>query len=155
MWTQIVGKIRMVQSPWQNHSWHVSLHVTPRGLTTGNIPHGQRWFSINFDFLDHFLVIRTCEDQRRTVALAPRDAFPEALFYSYAYPGPDGFAQAAVQPAAAYWHEQLGEFVLPLSAVVATENPDATLLSFLQSSFDAAAATGKWDLQTNARRHFP
>ncbi|HSN71716.1 MAG TPA: DUF5996 family protein, partial [Steroidobacteraceae bacterium] len=50
MWTQIVGKIRMVQTPWINHSWHVTLYVSPRGLTTGPVPHGERPFSIEFDF---------------------------------------------------------------------------------------------------------
>jgi hypothetical protein len=53
MWTQIVGKIRMTQSPWLNHSWHVTLYVTPRGMTTATIPHGDRTFSIAFDFIDH------------------------------------------------------------------------------------------------------
>ena len=60
MWTQIVGKIRMTQSPWLNHSWHVTLYVTPRGMTTGTIPHGDRTFSIAFDFIDHQLRIHTC-----------------------------------------------------------------------------------------------
>ena len=59
MWTQIVGKIRMTQSPWQNHSWHVTLYVTPRGLTTGVIPHGERTFSVDFDFIAHELRIHT------------------------------------------------------------------------------------------------
>ena len=39
LWSQVVGKVRLVQSPWTNHSWHVTLYVTPRGLTTGPIPH--------------------------------------------------------------------------------------------------------------------
>src|SRR5881409_1312090 len=49
MWTQIVGKIRLTQSPWVNHSWHVTLYVTARGLTTSPIPHGTRMFQIDFD----------------------------------------------------------------------------------------------------------
>ena len=40
LWTQIVGKIRLAQTPWTNHSWHVTLYVTARGLTTGSIPYG-------------------------------------------------------------------------------------------------------------------
>ena len=55
MWTQIVGKIRLVQSPWLNHSWQVPLYVTARGLTTSPIPHGARSFEIDFDFIDHCL----------------------------------------------------------------------------------------------------
>lgn len=58
-WTQIVGKIRLAQMPWINHSWHVTLYVTPRGLTTSRMPHGQRTFEISFDFLDHRLRIET------------------------------------------------------------------------------------------------
>ncbi len=55
MWTQIVGKIRLVQSPWINHSWHVTLYVTARGLTTTPIPYGNRVFQIDFDFIAHRL----------------------------------------------------------------------------------------------------
>src|SRR5207247_3622652 len=50
MWTQIVGKIRLTLSPWTNHSWHVTLYVTSRGLTTSPIPHGTSTFEIRFDF---------------------------------------------------------------------------------------------------------
>lgn len=42
LWTQIVGKIRLRKSPWINHSWHVTLYVTPRGMTTGPIPDDDR-----------------------------------------------------------------------------------------------------------------
>jgi len=58
MWTQIVGKIRLVQSPWVNHSWHVPLYVTATGLTTSPIPYGSRTFEIDFDFVQHQLAIR-------------------------------------------------------------------------------------------------
>ena len=50
MWSQIVGKIRLVQTPWLNHSWHVVLYVSPRGLTTSPIPYGERSFQLEFDF---------------------------------------------------------------------------------------------------------
>jgi hypothetical protein len=72
MWTQIVGKIRMAQTPWINHSWHVTLYVTPRGLTTGPIPYDDRTFTIDFDFHDHALAIRTCDDETRQIALEPQ-----------------------------------------------------------------------------------
>ncbi len=55
LWTQIVGKIRLTKSPWLNHSWHVTLYVTPRGLTTSPVPDGTRTFQIDFDFIDHRL----------------------------------------------------------------------------------------------------
>src|SRR6202142_328325 len=57
LWTQIVGKIRLSQTPWLNHSWHVPLYLTARGLTTSPIPHGGRIFEMQFDFLDHVLHI--------------------------------------------------------------------------------------------------
>ena len=283
MWTQIVGKIRMVQSPWLNHAWHVTLYVTPRGMTTGTIPHGNLTFSIDFDFIDHQLVIRTCEGEVVRLPLKPQDtadfygavmysleklgipvsinttpneveeaipfdedrkhsaydadaanrfwrvlyqvdrifsafragfqgkaspshffwgsfdlavtrfsgrtapdhpgglpnmplwvaqeayshevssagfwpgsdAAPEPIFYSYAYPTPDGFADAAVSPAAATWSSDLGEFVLPYEAVRTADDPDGELMAFLQSTFDVAASLGEWDLAAHQRRHFP
>ena len=69
MWTQIVGKIRLAQSPWVNHSWHVTLYVSPRGLTTSPIPHGDRLFQIDFDFIDHRLVVSTSEGEVRSLPL--------------------------------------------------------------------------------------
>jgi len=72
LWTQIVGKIRLSQTPWTNHSWHVPLYVTARGLTTTPIPHGGRSFEINFDFISHQLVIQTTAGAQRFVALEPR-----------------------------------------------------------------------------------
>jgi hypothetical protein len=72
MWSQVVGKIRMTQMPWINHSWHVTLYVTARGLTTSPIPYGTKLFQIDFDFIDHRLVIQTHEGPRRTVELRPR-----------------------------------------------------------------------------------
>ncbi len=69
----------------------------------------------------------------------------EAAFYSYAYPSPAGFAGHPVKPAAAYHHPGLGEFVLPYRAVQSSEAPDAALMAFLESAYEAAADLGKWD----------
>lgn len=272
LWTQIVGKIRLVQTPWINHSWHVPLYLTTRGLTTSNIPYSNRVFQIDFDFLNHHLWIATSEGHAKTVDLRPRSvadfyqAVMQALqdleiaisintwpneipdpiafeqdnthasydgeaaqrfwrvllqsdrvfqdfrshfcgkvspvhffwgsfdlavtrfsgrsapehpggvpnlpdeiakeaysqevssagfwpgaglgypaYYSYAYPTPDGFKDATVQPDAAFFHEELGEFVLPYDAVRTADNPDQTLLSFLQSTYDAAADLAHWN----------
>src|ERR1700687_3809180 len=71
LWTQIVGKIRLAQAPWLNHSWHVTLYVTARGLTTSPIPHGARTFQIDFDFIDHVLWIRTSDGHFRQLMLRP------------------------------------------------------------------------------------
>jgi hypothetical protein len=273
LWTQVVGKIRMAQSPWLNHSWHVPLYVTPRGLTTSSIPYGERAFDIAFDFVDHALVLRVSDGRERRLPLRPRtvaefyaetmamldglglsvridrvpneiaDAIPfdedtkhsaydpeyaarfwrillqadrvfsqfrtsflgkcspvhffwgsfdlavtrfsgrtapphpggvphmpdsvvrEAyshevssagfwpggpaveypLFYSYAYPEPPGYRDTAVRPAAASFSSSLGEFLLPYDAVRTVPNPDATLLEFLQSTYEAAANAAHWD----------
>lgn len=79
MWTQIVGKIRLSQTPWVNHSWHVPLYVTARGLTTSPIPYDARTFQIDFDFIDHRLSIQTSDGTGKTMALRPRSV---ADFYA-------------------------------------------------------------------------
>jgi len=72
LWMQIVGKVRLSLTPWLNHSWHVTLYVTARGLTTSPIFHGERAFEIDFDFLDHVLRIETSDGSRRQIELHPR-----------------------------------------------------------------------------------
>ncbi len=78
MWTQIAGKVRLVQSPWLNHSWHVTLYVTARGLSTSPIPHGLRTFQIDFDFIDHHVAIRASDGGTARVPLEPQSV---ASFY--------------------------------------------------------------------------
>ncbi|WPR76681.1 DUF5996 family protein [Algoriphagus sp. NG3] len=68
-WTQIVGKVRLKKSPWQNHSWHVSLYVDAQGLTTGLIPYESGVFEIKFDFIHHELKIKTSNGTRDRFAL--------------------------------------------------------------------------------------
>lgn len=84
LWTQIVGKIRLVQTPWTNHSWHVPLYLTARGLTTSPIPSNARLFELMFDFLDHQLVIQSSDGGFRQVALEPRSVadFHGAVFHA-------------------------------------------------------------------------
>jgi hypothetical protein len=282
MWTQIVGKIRLTLSPWTNHSWHVTLYVTSRGLTTSPIPHGSHTFEIRFDFIDHELRILKSDGATRILKLqsqsvakfyeavmkalnelelpvkinmlpneienaipfdqdeghhsydreyanrfwhvlvqsdrvfkefrsgfcgkcspvhffwgsfdlavtrfsgrpAPphpggiphlpdaitREAYsqevsslgfwpgnaaaPTAIFYSYAYPEPAGFAEAKVQPAAALYEPKLREFMLPYDAVRTAEKPDEVLLDFAQSTYDAASKLGQWDRDA-LREHKP
>jgi len=272
-WTQIVGKVRLTLSPWRNHSWQVTLYVTARGLTTSPIPHGTRTFTIDFDFIDHQLVVQTSDGRTARFPLEPMSVaafharlmaeldvlglpvhihgapnevtdpipfaedqthraydtdyanrfwrvlvqaervlttfqgrfvgkcspvhffwgapdlavtrfsgrpapphpggvpnLPDAVareaysaevsscgfwpgggpiaypaFYAYAYPEPKEFASATVRPAEAFYSTDLKEFVLPYDAVRAAEDPDATLLAFLQSTYEAAADLGGWD----------
>jgi Family of unknown function (DUF5996) len=270
MWTQIVGKIRMVMTPPVNHWWHVPLYVSARGLTTSPIPLGGRTLEIVFDFLDHRLRL-TCSDGREdsfalepmTVAafyrrtmtvldslgaqphiwttpcevenpipfeadethrsydavavqrfwrvlvqadrvmkafrarylgkaspvhffwgsfdlaetrfsgrrapahpgspLAPASVSVEAYsheesscgfwpgapgtaatFYAYAYPEPAGFKATPVRPADAHWDPGFGEFVLPYEAVRTAADPDAALMDFFQSTYEAAADLAQW-----------
>jgi hypothetical protein len=273
LWTQIVGKIRLVQTSWLNHSWHVVLYVTDRGLTTSPIPYGRRLFQVDFDFLDHVLLVTTDDGAREEIALAPKpvaqfyrevmqtlsslgldirindmpnelpepirfsedethvsydpdsatrlwrillqsarvfgqfrssfigkcspvhffwgsfdlavtrfsgrraprhpggvpylpdavareayshevssagfwpgnDAVPYPAFYSYAYPEPEGFASAPVRPSAAFYSAELREYLLPYEAVRTADNPDAALMEFLVSTYEAAATNGGWD----------
>ncbi len=71
-WCQIVGKIRLAQSPWINHSWHATFYLTARGITTSAIPYGTRTFSIAFDFIDHRLRVDSSDGAGRSMALRPR-----------------------------------------------------------------------------------
>ncbi|MGC1358025.1 MAG: DUF5996 family protein [Xanthobacteraceae bacterium] len=66
-------------------------------------------------------------------------------YYSYAYPEPEGFAAAKIRPAAALYSSGYGQFILPYDAVRKAADPEATLMEFLQSTYDAAADFGKWD----------
>jgi len=78
MWTQIVGKIRLALTPLINHWWNVPLYVTPRGLTTSGMQYEDRNFEINFDFIDHQLIIKCDDGSTKVIALAPRSV---AAFY--------------------------------------------------------------------------
>src|SRR5712692_4012481 len=79
-WTQIVGKIRLAESPWVNHSWHVTLYVTARGLTTSPIPYGIRTFQIDLDFITHQLTIQSNDGGIGSLPLQPQSV---AAFYRH------------------------------------------------------------------------
>lgn len=71
-WIQIVGKIRLKSMPWQNHSWHATLYVTPNGFSIQSIPYDRGAFQIDFDFIHHFLSIRTTHARALRMNLYPR-----------------------------------------------------------------------------------
>src|ERR1700722_16869007 len=79
LWNQLVGKIRLARAPWLNHSWHIVVYVTARGLTTSPIPDGTRTFQIDFDLIDHDLRISTSDGATRSFALAGQSV---ASFYA-------------------------------------------------------------------------
>jgi hypothetical protein len=78
MWLQMAGKVRLVQTPWVNHSWHVTLYPTSSGLTTSTIPYGDRAFQIDFDFVDHTLNVQASDGRHSQFALEPQSV---ATFY--------------------------------------------------------------------------
>jgi hypothetical protein len=78
MWLQVVGKVALALAPPLNHSWAVAFHLTSRGLMTAVLPHGDRSFTIEFDFIDHLLIVRVSNGETRTIALAPKSV---AVFY--------------------------------------------------------------------------
>jgi hypothetical protein len=79
LWTQIAGKIRLAQTPWLNHSWHTTLYVTARGLTTSPVPYEGRTFEVEFDFIAHRLEIRSSDGRGSEVPLRPQSV---AAFYN-------------------------------------------------------------------------
>src|SRR5215217_7843625 len=79
LWTQIIGKIRLARAPWLNHSWHVALYVTARGLSTSPIPDGTRSFQLDLDFIDHVLRISTSDGATLQFALPGQSV---ASFYA-------------------------------------------------------------------------
>jgi Family of unknown function (DUF5996) len=270
LWSQIVGKVRLMLTPWINHSWQATFYLTARGFSTGPLYANGRAFEMEFDLLGDVLRIDTAEGAAKRVelklqsvaafyeatmralvelgvavdihqmpceipnaivftedhALRPydpdaaraywramlqvqrvfllfrsrfigkcspiqlfwgsfdlavtrfsgRDApphpggmphVPDAVareaysrevssagfwpgvdhpaFYSYAYPAPDGFNLAKVGPQTAMFDAQLGEFLLPYDAVRSSADPDAALLAFLQSTYEAAANLANWE----------
>jgi hypothetical protein len=267
MWTQVAGKVALALAPKINHSWGIAFRLTPNGLTTLPLPHGRRVFTIEFDFVQHQVIMAATDGQRRTIALEPRsvadfhrllmktldemslgvkiwpvpveipDPIPfeedsvhrsydrrwmeryfrilvqverlftaarcpfvgkcspvhffwgafdlavtrfsgrpappregpewmqeayshevishgfwpgsgpilEPAFYAYAVPEPAGFKEASIAPAGAYYHRDLGEFILPYEAARTSGDPDRAILSFVESTYDRAATLGGWD----------
>ena len=267
LWNQIIGKIALAQAPPLNHSWAVAFHLTPRGWSTVMLPHGNRTFTIEFDFVDHQLWIRTCDGDAQSIPLAPQpvaefyarvmtrlrdlglpvkiwpvtvempaairldrdlahhtyspeaanrfwrlltsivhvfnasrtdfvgkaspahffwgsfdlaltrfsgrlappregpafmreayshevishgfwpgsDPVNEPAFYAYAAPEPDGLKDVRPRPDAAYYHRQLGEFILPYEAVRTSPSPEEAIRDFISSTYDAAARLARWD----------
>jgi len=75
----------------------------------------------------------------------------DAAFYCYAAPQPEGFEQQAVRPAKAFYHFEMGEYILMYEDVRQASSPTGTLLEFLQSGYEAGARTGKWDREALER----
>ena len=272
MFSQILGKIQLACLPWQNHSWHVALRMSPEGLATKTLSHENISYQLVLDLVQHKLKLQTSLGENREFKLqglsvagfhqklfselealkifpkiynkpvevleaipfqknthnnydpeaasalhrallamqdvffkfkcgfkgkssevhffwgsfdvavslfsgrkAPKhpggipnlanrvaeeayshevmsfgfwpgsEALPDPAFYSYLYPEPDGFNKAKVQPAKAFYHKDLREFVLPYKAVQQAENPEEDLMAFLKSVYNAGTELANWD----------
>jgi hypothetical protein len=268
MWTQIVGKVRLAQTPLVNHWWNVPLYVSARGLTTTAMPYGEISFEMEFDFIDHKLDITCSHGQSTSIGLEPksvatfyretmdalrglgvevhiwrmpveipdpvpfdkdeqhasydreyanrfwqvlrlsekvmqefrarfigksspvhffwgsfdlavtrfsgrpapprpdadvitREAYSHEVishgwwpgqgplgkpaFYSYSAPAPEGLANAKIQPSQAYYSKDLGEFLLLYDDVRTAGNPEAALMNFFQTTYEAGANLAHWD----------
>ncbi len=131
MWTQVVGKIRLAQTPLVNHWWNVPLYVTSRGLTTSAMPYDGRTFEIDFDFIDHQLIIECSDGATKTLALAPRSV---ADFY--------GEVMRALL--------ELGIEVKIWTTPVEVENPIPFEQDRTHASYDAAQAARFWQILVQA-----
>jgi hypothetical protein len=271
MWSQMAGKVALAQGPALNHCWGVALHLTARGLATGLLSHDSRRFSIEFDLVDHRLIVQLSDGNARLLPLAPKTVaqfyrefvsaldelglhtkiwskpseLPEAdtirfeddtvhhsydpvyanrfwrileqiervfvesrcrflgktspvnffwgsfdlaltrfsgrpapappkewprfmreayshevishgfwpgsgavlepAFYAYAVPEPAGFREATVRPAAAFYHTELKEFILPYEAVRTSASPEAAITEFVETTYASGATLGGWD----------
>jgi hypothetical protein len=273
MWTQVVGKVALALAPPLNHSWAIAMQVTARGLATRTLAHGTQSFTMEFDFVDHVLVVRASDGRVRKLALEPqsvadfyrkvmallldlslavkiwpmpveipspirfdedtvhhsydpeyaarfwrilvlveraftdsrcdfvgkcspvhffwgsfdlavtrfsgrraparegpafmREAYSHEVishgfwpgsgpvlqpaFYSYAVPEPPGFKEARVDPGAAFYHREMGEFVLPYEAVRTSAAPEKAIAAFVDTTYAQAATLGGWDRATLER----
>jgi len=133
MWLQIVGKVRMVQTPPVNHSWHTTLYVTTRGLTTSPIPHGERTFDISLDLIGHRLNVAASTGGAGGFALEP---MPVAAFYQKLM-------------------DELGRLDLAV-AIVASPNEVAEPIPFAEDethhAYDADAVNRFWRTLVQADR---
>jgi Family of unknown function (DUF5996) len=274
MWTQIVGKVALALAPPLNHCWAITLHVTSCGLATRPLPHTGRFFTLEFDFVSHRLVIRVSDGLERSMKLEPRtvadfymelmallsdmalgvkiwsmpvevptpirfeddtvhasydpvfanrfwrivarldelftkercgfvgkcspahffwgsfdiavtrfsgrpappppgpafvrDAYShevishgfwpgsgsllEPALYAYSVPDPPGFKDAKVRPDAAYFHQELAEFILPYESVHNSKSPEAAIRAFMESTYEQGADLAKWNRAALERR---
>jgi hypothetical protein len=133
LWLQIVGKIRFSLTPPLNHSWNATTYVTSRGLTTTPIPHGTRSFQLDFDFLDHRLLVTTSDGDEGALPLEPQSV---ATFYRNVI-------------------EELNRLNLPVRIVARpNELPDAIPFSrdTVHGAYDADAVTRWWRILVQADR---
>ncbi len=103
--------------------------------------------------LAQFVAIEAYSHEVSSCGFWPGAGLGEPAFYAYAYPEPEGFKDYPILPGEAYYHKEFGEFILPYEAIRNVASPDEKLLSFFQSTYEAAANPGKWDRSELERTH--
>jgi hypothetical protein len=129
-----IGKVSPVHFFWGSFDLAVTRFSGRRAPVHGPVPN-----------LAHFVVAEAYSHEVSSCGFWPGAGLGEPAFYAYAYPEPEGFDRYPVQPDEAYYHPDLREFILPYDAVRTAQSPDETLLSFFESTYEAAANLGKWD----------
>lgn len=148
LWSQIVGKVALAQTPPVNHSWGVALHLTPRGLSTLLLPHGRRSFTLEFDFIDHQLVARTSDGDVRTIALEPQsvaDFYGRVMSLLGDMSLPVRIWPVAVESPAPIRLDEDMQHMLPYEAVRAATSPEQAIRDFVDSTYEAAVTLARWD----------
>ena len=132
---RFIGKVSPVHFFWGAFDMAVT-RFSGRGAPPhgGGIPNCADW-----------VMVEAYSHEVSSAGFWPGSGVGDASFYAYAYPAPAGFNEYPVQPEGAYFHQALGEFVLPYEVVRTAENPDQALLAFLQTTYEAAAVLARWD----------
>jgi hypothetical protein len=140
---------RSYEPEWANRFWQVLVHVDRvlkehRARFRGKTSPVQLWWG-SFD-LAYSRFSGRLADSEHAAGFWPGDArFPQAAFYAYSSPKPDGIETEEAEPGAASWSAELGEFLLPYAAVQGSVDPRGALLAFLESTYRAGAERGGWD----------
>jgi Family of unknown function (DUF5996) len=135
--TGFIGKVSPVHFFWGSFDLAVTRFSGRRApLHPGGVPH-----------LPDAVAREAYSHEVSSAGFWPGGGDEDAAFYSYAYPEPQGFRATALEPASAFYHQGLSEFVLPYAAMRAAANPEQVLLRFLETSYAAAADAAAWDRQ--------
>src|SRR5258708_643528 len=127
---QIVGKVRLALTPFEPQWANVPLYLSARGFTTTPIAHAGMIFQIDVDLIER----KGGDAEQVCAGFWPGDArFPQAAFFSYTYPKPDGIEQQVIEPAKAGWNSQIGEFALLYDDFRTSASPEESIRRFFES----------------------
>ncbi len=142
---RFIGKVSPVHFFWGAFDMAVTrFSGRPAPRHRGGVPNCADW-----------VMVEAYSHEVSSAGFWPGTGVGEACFYAYAYPAPAGFSEYRVLPAAAYFYQAMGEFLLPYDAVRTADDPDHMLLSFLQTTYEAAAVLADWDRRALERGPVP